>query len=118
MVSYPQDGEQGGHEGVAVGLHPLVDGTRDIADQADGHSAKTRLLLVLKGLVQEGGEVVHVLHEVLLQSTRNGTDSGEHNIRDTRLGGNSGQDLKHHLHDTIGLRLDLGLKALNDGLFS
>lgn len=118
LVPYPQDCEKSVHEAVAVGLHPLVQGTRDVADQADGHRAETRLLLVLQGLVQEGGKVVHVLDEVVLQSARNGTDRGEYNIGDTGLRRNSGQDLKQHLHDAVGLGLDLGLESLNNSLES
>lgn len=107
--------EQVVHEGVAEGLDLLVQCACNVANQANGHGAETKLLLVAKSVVQEGTEGLHVLDEVFLESASNSTNGSEHNIRNTRLGRNGSENLEHGVHDAVGLGLDLRFETLNNG---
>jgi hypothetical protein len=73
---------------------------------------------MLKSIVQEGAERLHVLGKVLIQSAGNGTNGCENDIGNTRLGTDSRQNAEQNLHDAVGLRLDLDFESLNDSLGS
>lgn len=104
------------HEGIAVRLDLVVQRPSDVADQANGHGAKTDFFLVTQSVVQERAEAVHVLDKFFFQRSRNGTNRGEHDIRHTRLGRDRCEDLEQDVHNTVRLGLDLDFQALNNGL--
>jgi hypothetical protein len=105
------------HESVAERLYLLVQGTSDIANQADTDGTQTRFFVVLKSLVQEWRERFHVLQEVLLQGASDCTNSGEDDIWNTRLGRQGGENLEQSVHDAVCLGFDLAFEALHDGLY-
>lgn len=114
--TYPQDVKEEVHEGVTVRLNLLVQSASNVADQPNGHGAKTSFLLVLKSIVEEGAERLHVLGKVFLQSAGDGADGGKDHIRNAGLATDSGQDAEQDLHDAISLRLNLDLESLNNSL--
>ena len=79
-MAYPKVVQQVVHELVAERLAALAHGARDVADQADGHGAETRLLLVAQSVVEEGRKRLHVLDKVSLHGVRQTANRGKGQI--------------------------------------